>query len=83
MFYFSLELSILKLGISAFPMMIRTVPTHMKKNVDAIRLADTGSSLPTLSNRRYSITPVMNASIKLTTAETIENFCKTLLLSAT
>jgi len=83
MFYLSLELSILKPGISAYPMMIRTVPTHMKKNTDAIRLADMGLSLPTLSNGRYSITPVMNASTKITTAETIEIFCKIPLLSAT
>jgi len=56
--------------------MTRIVPTHTKKNVEAIRLAETGLSLPTLSNRRYSITPVMNASTKLATAETRESFCK-------
>lgn len=49
----------------------------MKKNVDAIKLADMGLSLPTLSNRRYSITPEVNASKKLTTAETSETFCNT------
>ena len=49
----------------------------MKKNVDAIKLADMGLSLPTLSNWRYSITPEVNASTKLTTAETSETFCNT------
>ena len=47
----------------------------MKKNVDAIKLADIGLSLPTLSNRRYSKTPEVNASTKLTTAEMSEIFC--------
>lgn len=49
----------------------------MKKNVDAIKLADMGLSLPTLSNRRYSITPEANANKILTTAETSETFCNT------
>jgi hypothetical protein len=64
-------------------MMTRITPTHTKKNIDAIRLADTGLSLPTLSSRRYSITPAMNASTKLATAETIESFCKKPFLSVT
>lgn len=55
-------------------MTVRTTPTHMKKNVDAIKLADMGLSLPTLSSRRYSITPEVNASTKLTAAEMIEAF---------
>ena len=58
-------------------MTVRTTPTHMKKNVDAKKLADMGLSIPTLSNRRYSITPEVNASTKLTTAETSETFCNT------
>ena len=58
-------------------MTVKTTPTHMKKNVDAIKLADMGLSLPTLSNRRYSITPEVNASTKLTTAEMSETFCNT------
>jgi hypothetical protein len=49
----------------------------MKKNVDAIKLADMGLSLPTLCNRRYSITPEVKASTKLTIAETSETFCNT------
>ncbi len=56
-------------------MMVRTTPTHTKKNVDAIKLADMGSSLLSFSNRRYSRTPETNANIKLTTAETSEIFC--------
>ena len=58
-------------------MMVRTTPTDMKKNVDAIKLADMRSSLPTLFNRRYSITAEVNASTKLTTAKTSEAFCNT------
>ena len=61
-------------------MMVRTTPTHMKKNVDAKKLADMGLSIPILSNRRYNITPEVNASTKLTTAETRENFCNILFL---
>ena len=56
-------------------MTVRIVPTHMKKNVDAIRLADIGLSTPTLATRRYSIMPAMSASAKLTTENTIESFC--------
>lgn len=52
----------------------------MKKNVDAIRLADMGLSLPKLSSRRYSITPEVNASTKLTIAETTDSFCSILFL---
>jgi hypothetical protein len=77
--YFSSELSNLKLGMLAFPMVIKTAPIHMKKNVDAIRLADMGSLL-TLSSRRYRITPEINARAKLTTPETSESFCRTPLL---
>ncbi|MDX2369033.1 MAG: hypothetical protein QNK36_11625 [Colwellia sp.] len=76
-FDFPSESSNLKLGISAIPMIVRTTPTDMKKNIDAIRLADMGLSLPTLSSRRYSITPEANASTKLTTAETSDTFCNT------
>ena len=73
-FYFLSESSNLKLGMSAFPMMIRTTPTKMKKNVDAIRLADIGLSLPTLSSRRYSRTPEVKARIKLITEKNRESF---------
>ena len=58
-------------------MTVRTTPTHMKKNVDAIKLADMGLSIPTLSNRIYNITPEVNARIKLTTAKTSEILCNT------
>ena len=63
-------------------MMVRITPTHMKKNVDAIKLADMGLSLPTLCNLRNSKTPDANASIKLTTAKTSEAFCNTPFLLA-
>jgi len=58
-------------------MTVRTPPTQMKKNIDAIKLADMGSPLPTLSDRRYSITPEVNANKKLSTAATSEAFCNT------
>lgn len=58
-------------------MKTRTIPTHTKKNVEAIRLADMGSPLLTLSDRKYSITADVTASKKLTTAETSEAFCNT------
>jgi len=74
-FYFCSELPILKLGISAVPMTLRTPPTQMKKNVDAIKLADMGLSLPTLSNRKYSRTAEVTASKKLNAAAIREAFC--------
>lgn len=49
----------------------------MKKNVDAIKLADTGSSLLVLSIRRYKKTPDASASAKLTIAVKSEAFCNT------
>ena len=59
------------------PITVRTTPTDMKKNIDARRLAVTGSGVPTISGRKYRRTPETNASTKLTTAETNENFCNT------
>ena len=58
-------------------MMVRTTPTDMKKNIDAIKLADMRSSLPILCSRKYSITAEVNASTKLTTAKTSDAFCNT------
>ena len=57
-------------------MIARITPTQTKKNVDAIRLADIGLSLPTLCNRRTNATPVTTASTKLITEKIIETFCK-------
>lgn len=62
--------------MSAFPMVIKTAPIHMKKNVDAIRLADMGLPLSTLSTLRYRVMPEINANAKLNTPETSKIFCR-------
>ena len=54
----------------------------MKKNVEAIRLADMGSSLPKVSNLKYSKMPEDSASTKLMIAETSETLCSTPFLLA-
>jgi len=55
----------LKLGRSAFPIIIKTIPIQKKKNVVAARLAETGSVLPPVPSLRYKVIPATNVRKKL------------------
>lgn len=52
------------------------MPTKMKKNTDASKLADIGLSKPVACTLAYNNTPQTAATIKLATPAQTANFCK-------